>query len=257
MSKALGTELRYGEVSILAAPSGNMKTTLAVGWACELASGKSILGDTVHSGPQRVLFVSQEDPEHELRRRFLGTLRGHKLSQADADNIQFIGWDGLPDDPPLFLVSGTEDAPAIDQSGFTMLRELIEESEARVVIISLLALFVPIGLNNNTLMAQVVHEPKQIAVEFNLAILVIHHTYKDGVGAVVDHARRVNILKEATKGVPTEERGRYFRLVSGKNNSAPTRRWYEIKRLNLNNATPTYPEGDEVFYATMANNPAG
>ncbi|WP_082558062.1 AAA family ATPase [Methylobacterium sp. Leaf361] len=79
----LGNRLVRSEYAVLAAPGGRAKSSVAIAWACSLASGRNLVGERVHGGPKRVLYVSTEDDAVELDRRFYAAMLAHQLAPAD------------------------------------------------------------------------------------------------------------------------------------------------------------------------------
>ena len=268
---ALGVTLIYGEISVLAAPSGRKKTALAIALAGELAAGRDLIGNHVFQGRQKVLCISKEDSEDELKRRIQALARQHQLTQADVDNIGLVGFDARA--PAVSFTAGKENAPTLDKRGFEALAKLIESHSPRVVILDPLTVFITVGLNNNTLMAQVMLELKRIAKARNVAILIVHHTRKDadlqsvddigGAGAIVNHARNASLLVEMTEaemktypGVAPSERHLYSRLINGKASYAPpgdSTAWFKVESVGLNNPEPPcYPNEDSAPVVTVA-----
>ena len=116
-------------------------------------------------------------------------------------------------------------------------------------------------------MGQVMLKLKRLAKKHNCAILVVHHTRKDGdltnvdaiggASAIVNQARVALMLARMTaeesknfKGVLPSEVWRYFRIVDAKTNLAPpaaSTQWYQLVSHELPNAAPpTYTKGDGV-----------
>jgi hypothetical protein len=122
------------------------------------------------------------------------------------------------------------------------------------------------NINDNSVMSLVIRELKRLAVKFDCAMLVVHHTRKggdagdaeavSGAAAIVNLARRaimpVTITeKEAAEFIiPSSERFRYFKLVDAKSNLAPravNSPLYKLHSVDLQNAEPPiYPHGDNV-----------
>ena len=128
-------------------------------------------------------------------------------------------------------------------------------------------------MNDNAVMSLVMRRLKALAVEFDCAMLVVHHTRKGrstsddpaeeaerigGAAAIVNLARRaimpVTMTDAETKAyagsVLPSERFKYFKLADVKSNLAPLSAeapWYELASVELPNAEPPiYPHGDRV-----------
>jgi hypothetical protein len=116
-------------------------------------------------------------------------------------------------------------------------------------------------------MSQVLMRLKLLAKNHCCAVLVVHHTRKDGdltntdaiggASAIVNQARVAMMVARMTpddakqfKGVLPSELWRYLRIVDAKTNLAPPTgdaQWYQLVSIELPNAEPpTYPHGDSV-----------
>jgi hypothetical protein len=85
----LGNILIRQFVTVLAGSGGGGKTSLAIGWALSLASGKPVMGERVGK-PRRVLIWS-EDPPEELAKRVDAAMQIHGLTRADLINASIPG----------------------------------------------------------------------------------------------------------------------------------------------------------------------
>ena len=142
----------------------------------------------------------------------------------------------------------------------------------------LIALFCANGnINDNSSMSLVIRALKRLAIKFNCAILIVHHTRKggdagsaeaiSGASSIVNHSRRTIMpvaitMEEAIKlGVPSSERWRYFKLVDAKSNLAPRGvdpQFYRLHSVELpNREPPTYPFGDNVQAIVRVQLPQG
>jgi hypothetical protein len=125
-------------------------------------------------------------------------------------------------------------------------------------------------MNDNSVMSSVMRKLKALAVKYECAILVVHHTRKgkssdtagesetvSGAAAIVNLARRaimpVTMTEKEAKaygGVLPSQRLQYFKLVDAKSNLASLSAdapWYELVSEELPNAEPPiYPHGDRV-----------
>ena len=125
------------------------------------------------------------------------------------------------------------------RAGLAALRQYIEAARADVVVLDPLASVIPVGLNDNGLIAGLMAQLKVLAVERDFALLIIHHFKKgadgsaEGVGgasAIVNHARAVFTVEAmgereaASFGIMPSERWRLLRLADLKLNLAPRAR---------------------------------
>ena len=261
---SVGTKLINGEVAILAAKGGWGKSAYATTLICSAASGRDLLNEMVWGDPKRSLYINSEDDTDELQRKFIAAARHHKLTRVHLQNIMIRGVD-TPGHETLTI--GDESAPRVNEAGITALDQIITRARAEIVILDPLGTFCPAGLNDNGVMGQVMLRLKRLAKKHNCAILVVHHTRKDGdltnvdaiggASAIVNQARVALMLARMTaeesknfKGVLPSEVWRYFRIVDAKTNLAPpaaSTQWYQLVSHELPNAAPpTYTKGDGV-----------
>ena len=261
---SVGTKLINGEVAILAAKGGWGKSAYATTLICSAASGRDLLNEVVWGDPKRNLYINSEDNTDELQRKFIAAARHHKLTRVHLQNIMIRGVD-TPGHETLTI--GDERAPRVNEAGITALDQIITRARAEIVILDPLGTFCPAGLNDNGVMGQVMLKLKRLAKKHNCAILVVHHTRKDGdltnvdaiggASAIVNQARVALMLARMTaeesknfKGVLPSEVWRYFRIVDAKTNLAPpaaSTQWYQLVSHELPNAAPpTYTKGDGV-----------
>ena len=131
------------------------------------------------------------------------------------------------------------------------------------------------NMNDNAAMALVMQRLKGLAVKYNCAILVVHHTKKggergdpetvSGAAAIVNLARRALMPVPMTEERPRQlevlpsERFRYFKLVDAKTNFTPRSAdnpWYGLHSIDLPNPEPPiYPHGDNVQAVVRATLP--
>ncbi|WP_306424658.1 AAA family ATPase [Methylobacterium thuringiense] len=257
----LGSRLVRGENSVLAAPGGRAKSSIAVAWACSLSCGRSLVGERVYGGPKRVLYVSTEDSAEELNRRFYSAMIVHSLQVTDLGNIQVLGVDTMR----LVLTAGSDKSPMVDQAGISTLARCIEAARADVVMLDPLGAIIPVGLNDNGFVAGLMGQLKALAVRRDFALLIIHHFKKGsdgsaeavgGASAIVNHARAVFTVETMGErdgsafGVMPSERWRVLRVIDLKVNLAPPatgKDWLYLASAILPNAAPPdYPNGESV-----------
>ena len=264
-----GTYLIRGEVTVLAAPGGAGKTALATGIAVEIATGTELLGEKIFGGNLKVLFINGEDGRTEIERRVCAFYRAHahKLAGQSLARLYVAGADNARVQCISFLQTTDRNFSMLDPSGFEVLKSGLETLRPDVLILDPLIAFCGGGnMNDNSVMAQVIRELKQLATKFDCAVLIVHHTRKgaddgnaeaiSGASATVNLARRALMpvlmtQKEAEQFfVPPSERFRYFKVVDAKSNLAPRSSdspWYRLHSVELPNAEPpVYPHGDNV-----------
>lgn len=258
----LGHRLLRGEITILAAPGGRGKSAIAVAWASSLAVGRRLVGEYVHGAPKRVLYISTEDSTEELNRRFYAAAQAHKLSAADLTGVRVLGVDVAR---LALTATGERGAPTISLAGMKGLRELLADAEADVVILDPLGPLIPVGLNDNGLVASLMAQLKAVAVRGGFAMLILHHFKKGsdgsaesvgGASAIVNFARAafsvagMSDREAGAFGILPSERWRHLRVTDLKVNLAPPADeadWLTLSSVTLPNAEPpTYPHGESV-----------
>ena len=269
-----GTYLIRGEVTVLAAPGGAGKTALATGMAVEIAAGISKLGETLwRRNDQKVLYINGEDSRTEIARRLWAFCREHQILEQDIVRLSVAA----ADDPQVQSISFlrvNERATVINEDAFHSLQAALKSLRPDLIVLDPLVVFCGGGnMNDNAVMSLVMRRLKALAVEFDCAMLVVHHTRKGkstgddpaeeaerigGAAAIVNLARRaimpVTMTAAETKAYPgsvlPSERFKYFKLTDVKSNLAPLSAeapWYELASVELPNAEPpTYPHGDRV-----------
>ena len=269
-----GTYLIRGEITVLAAPGGAGKTALATGIAVEIAAGISKLGETLwRSNDQKVLYINGEDSRTEIARRLWAFCREHKILEQDIARLSVAAADD-PRVQSMSFLRVSERATVLNEDGFHCLQAALETLRPDLVVLDPLVVFCGGGnMNDNAVMSLVMRKLKALAVKFDCAMLVVHHTRKGrstgddpaeeaerigGAAAIVNLARRaimpVTMTDAETKAyadsVLPSERFKYFKLADVKSNLAPLSAeapWYELASVELPNAEPpTYPHGDRV-----------
>src|SRR5215472_7510034 len=89
----LGNVFARNFISSLFAEGGTGKTALRYAQLLSLASGRSLTGEHVFQRC-RVLIVSLEDDEHELRRRILAAVLHHKIERSELRGWLFLAAPG-------------------------------------------------------------------------------------------------------------------------------------------------------------------
>ncbi len=258
------TKLIKGEITVLAAKGGWGKSAYAIGLSCAAAAGRDLLGEKVWGGPKRVLYINSEDDVDELQRRFIAAYHHHQLTSPVLAKILVRGVDSPGHET---LTTGEDNAAQLNEPGFAMLDHLLGETEPEIVVLDPLGPFCPAGLNSNGVMGQVLLKLKLIARKHQCAILIVHHTRKDGdlastdaiggASAIVNQARVAQLVARMTTdeakkfpGVLASETWRYIRITDAKTNLAPPSddtHWFRLASHTLSNAEPpTYPAGDGV-----------
>jgi len=265
-----GTYLIRSELTVLASPGGAGKTALATGIAIEIATGTQILDEKIYAGREpKVLLINGEDSGNEIERRIQAFCRAHvnKVLVQRPTRLYVAGADDARVQQLSFLRTAERNISTIDKDGFRIFEDAFEQLRPDLVILDPLVAFCGGGnMNDNAVMSLVIRELKHLAIKFDCAILIVHHTRK-GVNtgdaeAVSGAAAIVNLARRAIMPVPMtddeakklfvlpSERFRFFKLVDAKSNLAPRSAgapWYKLHSVDLqNDEPPLYPFGDNV-----------
>jgi hypothetical protein len=147
-----------------------------------------------------------------------------------------------------------------------MLRETIQRRQIDLLGLDPFVKLHALEENDNGSMDFVCDLLVKLAIEFNIAVDVPHHTKKGqqtagdadagrGASAARDAGRLMYTLTRMTDeeggtfGIPAEERRLYVRLDSSKVNIAPPSgeaTWFKLVGVHLDNGTADYPNGDDV-----------
>jgi hypothetical protein len=269
-----GTTLIRGEITVVASPGGVGKTALVTGIAVELATGTELLEEKIWKAQDlKVLFINGEDGGVEISRRIFAFSQAHanKLAGQSLDRLYVAGADDARVQQLSFLMTTERNATVLNTTGIEVLASALETLRPDLLILDPLVAFCAGGnMNDNAVMSLVMRELKRLAIKFDCALLIVHHTRKGGdIGnaeAISGAAATVNLARRAIMPVPmTEdearkfsvlpsERFRYFRVVDAKSNLAPRSAdspWYKLHSIELPNPEPpVYPFGDNVQAVT-------
>jgi hypothetical protein len=255
----LGNQFCRRFLSGLPAPGATGKTALRVLQCLSLATGRELTGQHVFKR-SRVLIVSLEDDQDELRRRVLAARLHHGISAADVKGWLFLA---APKGFKLAEVrNGSRQIGILEK----MLRKTIEKRRPDLVMLDPFIKLHALEENDNAAMDFVCDLLVRLAVGYDIAVDTPHHTKKGaiaagdadtgrGASAARDAGRLVYTLTRMTEEeaktfrVPPEDRSLYVRLDSGKVNIAPPYReatWFRLIGVALGNGNADYPNGDEV-----------
>ncbi len=247
--------------SLVVSPGGRGKSSflIAMGLAC--ATNREILGEKVHGGPQSVLYLNTEDGTEEVSRRLRAAQKHFQLTDAECKGLRVAGVDLAR----VTLLKSDRSNHVIDPVEWEKLRALLHELKPDLLILDPLANLSAHTLNDNSAATALMSGLTRLAVEFNMAIVIAHHSAKGrdlgsqeaamGASAIVNSARVVLSIEtlaasDAGKiGVMPSDAGSFFRLTSVKANLAKASaddRWFQLIGVSLGNGTVDYPAGDRV-----------
>jgi AAA domain len=249
-------------VSSLLADGGVGKTALRYAQFMSLATGRKLTGEHVFQRG-RVLIVSLEDDVHELRRRIRAARLHHQIEQRELKGWLFLAAPGKAGGKLMELDKNGRPITA----GLTAkLAHTIAERQIDIIGLDPFVKSHKVGENDNSAIDEVVEILADLAVKYDIAVDVPHHTAKGqadpgnanrgrGASAMKDAARLVYTLSPMTEeegqrfGLAETERRLLVRMDSGKVNIAPPMaeaKWFKLVGVPLGNGTDLYPNGDEV-----------
>ena len=271
-----GVDLVRGELTVIGAPGGVGKSSLAIGISISCATGRELLGEKVRGSDLTVLVVNAEDSRTEIQRRVLAFCLEHSIPEDSLGRLYIAGADDARVQSLSFLRTNNKNVSELDVNGLGVLESALETFHPDVIVLDPLVAFCAGGnMNDNASMSLVMRGLKRFAAKYDCAVLIVHHNRKGGeVGSaesISGAAAIVNLARRAIMPVPmTEEevnknrvlpseRFKYFKLIDAKSNLAPRSAvtpWYKLNSVELPNPEPpNYPHGDSVQAITRANLP--
>lgn len=253
-----GKHLLRKFVSVDVAAGGVGKSSLKIGEALAMASGRDFYSKGLPEGQCAVWLWNLEDPLEEMERRIHATADKFEITPDDVAGRLFV--DSGRDNPLVIATEGPNGAmiarPVVDA--------LIEEMIARKIDVLVVDPFVSshaVSENDNNAIDIVAREWNVVAERTGAAINLVHHVRKqNGTEATADSARGASALigkarsvlvynrmtadEAASLGVDEAERRFFFRVDNDKANLAPpdATDWYRMNNVDL-------PNGDSVGVA--------
>jgi RecA-family ATPase len=244
-------------MSSLLADGGVGKTALRYAQLLSLATGRSLTGDYVFQRC-RVLIVSLEDDDRELRRRILAAMLHHKIDRAELKGWLFLAAPGAAGGK---LMTMDRNGRLIPGTLGHNLESVIATRKIDIVSLDPFVKAHSVKENNNSAIDDVVQILTDLGAKYNIAIDAPHHTSKGpadpgnanrgrGASAMNNGGRLVYTLatmnaEEAQAfGISEENRKTYIRMDSGKVNIARAlgaAKWFHLVSVPLGNATDIYP----------------
>jgi len=246
-------------LSGLVAPGDAGKTTLRLTQAIELATNRELLGHHIYQRC-RVLVISLEDDREELRRRLAAICAHHNINPAELK-----GWLFCRDLKRVKLA--TRDKNGERQAGplESMLGRAIARTRCDLLVLDPFVKLHGLAENDNADMDFVCEQLIAIAQDCNIAVDSPAHTHKGAITAGDADARRgASAQRDAGRldytlttmsedeaesfGIHPDERKSFVRLDKAKANltRAIKAEWFRLVNVSLGNATPLYPEGDDM-----------
>ena len=253
-----GNWLLKGELATIIAPGGTGKSTIGMTIALSLTSGRPLLGQALHRGPQSVWIFNLEDGPDELDRQLAAASAYHGVRSADCGHRLFVD-SGLVQ--PLCTATEDREGFELNEKVFAQLTQTIRFNRIGVVIVDPFVSSHSANESSNEAIDAIAKRWKRLAHETSCAVVLVHHTRKlggrdvtaeDSRGAVAlrDAARialTLNIMsKTEAEGFGIADlklRRSLVRIDMGKSNRAPAdgATWIKLESQNLENGTDTEP----------------
>jgi hypothetical protein len=253
-----GRHLLRRFVSVDVAAGGTGKSSVKIGEALAMSSGRDLYGVEIHDGPLNVWLYNLEDPAEESERRIHATAKWFHIASADVDGRLFVD---SGRDQRCVIATETEYGARIAQPVYEQLKVQLLERSIDALIIDPFVSSHEVSENDNRAIDAVVKAWGRLADECNCSINLVHHVRKGngqesnadsarGAKALVDAARSVQVFNRMSPdeaslaGIAEDQRGFYFRVQNDKANLAPPDKaaWYRMNNVSLDN-------GDQVGVA--------
>lgn len=237
-------------VSLTVAPGATGKSSLLIGDALAMVTGRPLLGEPVHEGPKRVWIWNLEDPRDEIERRVAATMVAHRVAPRDLADRLFI--DSGRTNPLCIAEQALRGATILKPVVEALVAELVRQ-EIDVLIVDPFVSSHAAAENDNMAMDAVTKAWGVVADRAGCAIELVHHLRKSngfeataesarGAVSLVAAARSVRVLNRMT-GEEAQKAGldsprRHFRVFDDKNNLAPPSAasdWFEMRSVDLAN----------------------
>jgi phage/plasmid primase-like uncharacterized protein len=246
-----GKHLLRKFVSVDVAAGGVGKSSLKIGEAMAMASGRDLYDKGLPEGALNVWLWNLEDPVEEIERRLHATAERFKIKPEELGNRLYV--DSGRDQPLVIATEGPDGAkiarPVVDA--------LIDEMLERKIDVLVVDPFISshaVSENDNNAIDLVAREWNFIAERTGAAINLVHHVRKQngteatadsarGASSLIGKARSVLVYNRMTDaeasglGVDTADRKFFFRVDNDKANLAPpdATDWYRMNNVDLAN----------------------
>jgi len=267
-----GSYLLRKSVTLVGGPPSAGKSSLMIGWGTALVLGRQ-WHKVKPTKPCVVALYNVEDDKNEQRRRIAACLRQFEVSpHALAGKLVRLSPSGnatlIRYNPETRVWEYTE--------AMIGLLQCIARRKPDVLILDPFVELHDAEENDNTAIRAVLAIFRLIAEQYDLAVVILHHTRKGsqngagdidifrGAGASVAAARVALTVLPMTKeeaqefGIAEDLRRSFFRVDPAKSNYAPAHaaEWFELSEYELDNgeraaaAIPWEPPGDRTLDAS-------
>src|SRR5215211_1495595 len=176
-----GVDASRGEISLFASPGGVGKSSAAIGMSISVVTNRPLLKEKIWGGvAHKALYVNAEDSRTEMRRRIWAFCLKHGVAEHDLGGLLVAGADDWRVQR-LSLLRTEKGTSLLDEVGIAHLETLLSDLRPDLLVLDpLIALCGGGNVNDNAAMSLVMRALKRLAVKFDCAVLVIHHTWKGG-----------------------------------------------------------------------------
>jgi len=258
----LGNQFCRGYISSLFAAGGVGKSALRLLQLMSMALDRPLCGQRVFRR-SRVLLISLEDNDDELRRRIQAVLVHYGIERSELEGWM---WCSTPIGRKIALQDHNKRVVGdLEKS----IREAIERRKPDIVALDPFIKLHSLEENDSGDMNFVCDLLMKIATESDIAVDISHHVHKGqiapgdadagrGSSGIRDAGRLIYTLTVMSEteaksfNISPDERFSYVRLDSAKVNiasRATAATWFRIIGVDVGNGTPEYPAGDTVQVA--------
>jgi polyhydroxyalkanoate synthesis regulator phasin len=257
----LGNSFCRGFMSALISQGGVGKTALRYAQLISLAIGRPLTGEYVFQRA-RVLLVSLEDDDKELKRRILAARIHHNVDRSEVKGWLFLAAPGAAGGKLMTMENGR----VVRGTLADKLEAIITERKIDLIYLDPFVKTHAVPENTNTDIDQVAQVLTDLAAKHGVAVDLPHHAAKGasdpgsadrgrGASAHRDACRLVYTLTTMSAeeaevfAISEEQRHTLVRVDSAKVNITKhlgAAKWFRIVSVPLGNANDIYPHGDEV-----------
>lgn len=246
-----GRHLLRKFVSVDVAAGGVGKSSLKIGEALAMASGRDLYGSAIHEGPYNVWLYNLEDPIEETERRIHATAKHFKIDLNEIADRLYVD---SGRDQRLILAEETAGGVKINRPVREAILAEIREKKIDVMTVDPFVSSHAVSENDNMAIDLVTKEWASIADEANCSINLVHHVRKSngeaasadsarGASSLIGAARSVMVFNRMTKdeaagiGIEVDQVRFFFRVDNDKANLAPPEgaSWYRMNNVDLEN----------------------
>lgn len=250
-------------VSMIVAPPGAGKSMFTLQMAVSIAAQTPWGGWSARQPDLNVWMYNNEEGQDELYRRLKAVMIKNSLTKGNFKGRFYLD----SGENRSISIAKYADDMVIHTPDFEALKQEVIDRNIDVLIIDPFAETHSVAENSNDQIKDVARLYRDIAIQCNCAVLLVHHTKKGsaemageadsarGGGAQIGVVRRMFTLsamlpEEAkTIGVPPEKRKWFVRFDDAKSNiSAPSSgaTWFVFDSVSIMNGSLVYPDGDSV-----------